>query len=240
MTTDTQPAGTTTTTTGAQPAADTTTTTTPVVAATTAATTATEPTAVVDASKTPPADPSATTTAATDTTKTDEGKGAPEQYADFTVPDEGVLNPEVAAAFRATAKELNLSQEEAQALISKVQPAMAKQATEARASALNAMSDGFVRSIASDKEIGGTKDMVDANVAIARSALDKFGTPALRALLDESRLGNHPEIVRWALRVGKAMNADSTFVSGAAPGQHDTSDAGKQSRLYPSTTKAAA
>ena len=206
-------------------------------AATTAAdavtTTATETPANAETTKV--VDPAAAKTEATET-KTEEAKptGAPEAYAEFTVPDEGVLHPDVAASFKATAKDLNLTQDQAQKLVTTLQPQMAKAAADAREAAIASMTAGFETTLASDKEIGGTKAQVDANVAVAKATFDKFGTPELRAFLTESRLGNHPELVRWAYRVGKAMNDDGSFVSGKAP-THVPGDEGTASRMYGST-----
>ena len=55
----------------------------------------------------------------------------------------------------------------------------------------------------SDKEIGG--EQFDANVAIALEARDKFGTPEMTQVLNDSGLGNHPEIIRFFYRVGKGL-----------------------------------
>ena len=227
MTTDSQQAGNPQAT-GAQPAAD------PAAATAVvdpAATPSTDPTANAEAA---PADPAAAPAVDPAAKKPDEAPGAPEVYADFTVPDEGVLNPDVAATFKATAKELNLTQDQAQALVTKLQPAMAKATAEGREAAIAQMTAGFEAAIASDKELGGTKAEVDAKVAIAKGVFDKFGTPELRTFLTESRLGNHPELVRWAHRVGKAMNDDGTFVSGNKP-SHVPGDDGLANRMYGGT-----
>jgi len=48
---------------------------------------------------------------------------------------------------------------------------------------------------------------------VAKKALDSFGTPELRTLLNESGIGNHPELIRFMVRAGKAISSD-TFVAG--------------------------
>jgi hypothetical protein len=44
---------------------------------------------------------------------------------------------------------------------------------------------------------------------VAKKALDAFGTTELRSLLNESGLGNHPEVIRFMFRAGKAISEDS-------------------------------
>ena len=44
-------------------------------------------------------------------------------------------------------------------------------------------------------------------------AIETFGTPELRSLLDSTGMGNHPEVVRLALKIGKAISED-TIVRG--------------------------
>ena len=59
----------------------------------------------------------------------------------------------------------------------------------------------------SDQEFGG--ESLDTNLEIAKQALNAFGTDALKSLLSESGLGNHPEIIRFMYRAGKAISEDS-------------------------------
>jgi hypothetical protein len=58
-------------------------------------------------------------------------------------------------------------------------------------------------------------------LSIAKKALDQFATPEFKSFLEESRLGNNPEVIRFMLRVGKAVSEDR-FVGGS------TATSGKQ------------
>ena len=58
----------------------------------------------------------------------------------------------------------------------------------------------------SDEEFGGEK--LGANLEIAKSSLNAFGTDAFKSLLSESGLGNHPEVIRFMYRAGKAIGED--------------------------------
>ena len=49
----------------------------------------------------------------------------------------------------------------------------------------------------------------NANLEVAKSSLKAFGTDALKSLLQESGLGNHPEVIRFMYRAGKAISEDS-------------------------------
>lgn len=66
--------------------------------------------------------------------------------------------------------------------------------------------DGWDREAKADKDLGG--DNFDANVAVAMTAIDTFGGPGLKAILNESGLGSHPEMIRFAVNAGKVL-ADS-------------------------------
>ena len=59
----------------------------------------------------------------------------------------------------------------------------------------------------SDSEFGG--ENLKSNLEIAKSSLNAFGTDALKSLLEESGLGNHPEVIRFMYRAGKAISEDS-------------------------------
>lgn len=203
-------------TTAATTAADTSTTTTQ-AAATTAAETTT-----------------AATTAAATTTEakpeaTEAKTGAPEAYADFKLPDGYTLDAELGTEFKATAKALNLTQEQAQQLFDLGIKSNQSSAAKIQAMAATAKAQWQAESEA-DKEIGGAQ--AKENRAVAAAALDKFGTPELKKLLDESGLGQHPELIRWAYRVGKATQND-TFVPASKSKQADATSFYENSRMNP-------
>lgn len=137
----------------------------------------------------------------------EQGKpeGAPEEYADFTAPEGASFNPETMADLKALAKEHNLTQEAAQKFadlgaqaVQKVEAGFRDQIAQAQAQ--------WAESSRTDKEFGG--DNLAANVSVAKQALDTFGSPELTAMLKDSGLGNHPEIIRAFYRVGKAISED--------------------------------
>lgn len=154
----------------------------------------------------------ASESAAADAVDEDVAQGAPESYEDFTLPDGIVLSEKVMGEFLPIAKELNLNQEQAQSLIN-----MGSQlAQEFQQKALDAWQEqitGWAEQTRNDKELGGQN--LPQSLGVARRALEEFGTPELNQLLRESGIGNHPEMVRFALRIGKAIGNDA-LVTGAS------------------------
>ncbi len=132
-------------------------------------------------------------------------QGAPEEYADFILPEGTKANPDAIAELKAFAKEKNLSQEDAQKLVD-----LGVKNSQSTVEALNAQIEqvrkDWVESSRTDKEFGG--DKLDENRAVAKRALDAFGTPELSTLLEQSGLGDHPEVIRAFFRVGKAISED--------------------------------
>jgi len=151
-------------------------------------------------------------------------EGAPEKY-EFKFEDGGALNPEVQTSFEAVARELNMSQADAQKIVTVMGPQIAA----VQAQAVEQVKAEWLTAVQTDKEFGG-KDL-DANIAVAKKAMDAFGTPELKTFLTESGLGNHPEMVRMMFRAGKALSTDK-FVAGSAGATPGKSAA---KTLYPSS-----
>lgn len=63
---------------------------------------------------------------------------------------------------------------------------------------------GWLAEAEADPEIGGTK--WDASIATAQKALTKWGTPELYEQLDATGMGNHPAVIRFLAKAGKALN----------------------------------
>lgn len=113
--------------------------------------------------------------------------------------------------FKATAKELKLSQEAAQRLADLQVKALGKQAEQ-----MANVRAQWLEQTKTDKEFGG--EALAENLGVAKKAMEAFATPQLRQLLNESGLGNHPEIVRAFVRVGKAISEDGRVVTGSKSG----------------------
>jgi len=74
----------------------------------------------------------------------------------------------------------------------------------------------------SDKEIGG--DNYDLKVEKAKRAISVFGTPELKEALEQTRMGNHPELIRVFSRIGEKITEEGNFDRGSGAGQRSRGD----------------
>ena len=151
------------------------------------------------------------TTTATPAVTTPETKAAepviPEKY-DLQMPEGVTLDSTAADEFTTIAKELKLDQGQAQKLAdvaAKMQTRQAEQHSK--------LVETWVESVKTDKEIGG--DNLAENLGIARKALDTFGSPELKDVLNATGFGNHPAVIKAFVKMGKAISEDR-FVTGGA------------------------
>ena len=136
-------------------------------------------------------------------------QAAPEAYEPFDVEGQQFTEAQL-EGFAATAKELGLSQENAQKMLA----AMVPTARQYLVADVKAKSQEWASLSEKDPEIGGAN--FKANVGVANSALKQFATPEFTALLRGSGLGAHPEVVRVFYRIGKAMQQDHGVTGSAS------------------------
>ncbi|CAI0712139.1 Uncharacterised protein [Serratia quinivorans] len=152
---------------------------------------------------------------AADKAEKDKKPAAPEKY-EFAAPEGQELDANALSVFEPIAKELGLTQEQAQKLVD-IYPQIQQQQAEAWSKQVAEWGE----QVKADKEIGG--DKFTASVGLAQRALDQFGNPELREYLQVSGLGNHPALVRFCTKVGKSMAEDS-FVVPNQGGQRSAAD----------------
>ena len=138
-----------------------------------------------------------------------EPEGAPESY-EFVATEGSDLDVDSGAvqAFSEVAKDLNLTQEQAQSVLDKVAPALKQQNEEY----INTLRSEWVESVKADPEIGG--ESLQENLGKAVRVLDAFGTPELKSLLGETGLGDNPEIIRFLVRAHQDIGEDR-FLTGS-------------------------
>ena len=141
----------------------------------------------------------------------DKPAGAPEAYADFTAPEGVELDPDLLGDLKTLGKENNWTQEQAQKVVD-LGAAMQDKFSKTFADSVVAARAEWREQTTTDAEFGGKN--LQPNLAIARTARETFGTPALKDLLDQSGLGDHPEVVRFFYKVGKATSEHDLVVSG--------------------------
>jgi Spy/CpxP family protein refolding chaperone len=158
----------------------------------------------------------------------DDAKPAEVTY-EFKVPEGFDPNTEGMNELKATAKELGLTPEQAQR-IADLGVKQAQGFTTQLVEQQKAMTAQWAEQTTTDKEIGG--DKLPENLGVAKKALDTFGSKELKTLLNESGLGNHPEIVRFMVKAGKAISEDGQLITGSAA-QKDRANTPIENRLYP-------
>lgn len=197
--------------------------TTPAASSWVDATPATTP-AIADATATDePKNGAATGDAGADDTAEEEAKPedkpaerkAPDAY-EFKAPEGVQLDAELTHEFEDAAKQLNMPQDEAQAIVERMAPKIVQRMQAAQIEAAAAARADWLQQVQADPEIGGGRQ--PEVLATAARALDGFGTAPLRALLRDSGLDVHPEVIRFFYRAGKSLSADSVM-RGKAPGK---------------------
>lgn len=140
-----------------------------------------------------------------------QDEGAPEAYADFEGGDGKAIPAASLGGFTEVAKELGLSQAKAQKLVSALRPTVDGY--------INQSAEKYGREwaeqVKADKELGGAD--FDKKLAVAVSAYKNFSTPELQKMLEATRLGNHPEVIRMFYRIGTAMSQDTGVAGSGAP-----------------------
>lgn len=135
----------------------------------------------------------------------------PEAYADFEGGDGKAIPAASLGGFTEVAKELGLSQAKAQKLVSALRPTVDGY--------INQSAEKYGREwaerVKADKELGGAD--FDKKLAVAVSAYKNFSTPELQKMLEATRLGNHPEVIRMFYRIGTAMSQDTGVAGSGAP-----------------------
>lgn len=151
----------------------------------------------------------------------EEQKQVPEKY-EFEFPEGMKADTEAVESLSVVAKELGLTQEQAQA-VAKVGIEMTLRQQQSHVKQVQAWTD----EVKSDKDIGGAA--LNDSIATARAAAERFGTPELITVLDQTGLSNHPEVFRFFVKLGRATK-DDNHVGG---GQGQTSKSMAEI-MYPS------
>jgi len=126
------------------------------------------------------------------------------------LPEGRELNATLLDGFKSWAKEHKVAGEAAQKLVDTFVKDVETQEKE-----VNDVRASWLEAARTDKEIGG--EHLKETMTLAQKAMVQFGTDSLKTFLNETHLGNHPEVVRLLAKVGKAISED-TFRGTAAAG----------------------
>lgn len=156
---------------------------------------------------------------------TDEGEPNTDSqdYSDFSLPEGVELDEAMMGQAVELFKETGLPKEQAQKFIdlyaSKVQEIAQNQID-----THSQLMEEWQTNAKNDKEFGG--DKFEQSIGVAKQALKHFGTPELNELLETHGVGNHPEMIRLLVKVGKLTMEDSPQGSqgngDSAPKDHAT------------------
>jgi hypothetical protein len=161
---------------------------------------------------------------------------APAEYAEFKAPEGVQLGEALPADLKSLAKELDLTQDQAQAVFDlgvKQAQNLATRIAEGQVAQQAVQREAWADQSKADPEFGG--DKFDANLAVANRAFKQFGSPAFIDLLMKSGLSNHPEFVRTFLKVGQAISEDTAVTGsgdGARTNKQDRSHEAIAGRIY--------
>jgi len=168
-------------------------------------------TATNDAGGTQTTDQTASTTPAAQTEGTTNASTTPAPAAEieykFDMPEGVEVDQASLDEFTGIAKELKLPADAAKKFVD-----LAAKREIARAEAFATQVETWGNEVKADPELGKAE-----NLAIAKKAVDTFGTPELRDLLNSTGMGNHPTVVRFMLNAGKTISED-TIVAGRTGG----------------------
>lgn len=152
-----------------------------------------------------------------------QGDQGGQEIQDFTMPEGIELDTELAGELKTFAKEHGLNQDQAQKIAD-----MGAQMLQKQQDAFNGLRKDWEAQSRQDQEFGG--DKFEQNLATMNKVLGHFATPEFVQFLEESGLGQHPEMLRVWHRVAQAVDEDK-LVTGA-PGANSGEKTLEQ-RLYP-------
>lgn len=144
----------------------------------------------------------------TQKTEDNEKSEAPEKY-ELKTPEETMLSKEDVDGIAEFAKKQGLSNEKAQDLLNFQNETISKFVDRETQKLVERSNNEWVNEIKNDKEIGG--ESYSKNVELAKRVLQRFADKKLMEDLNATGYGNHPELVRTFVRIGKSM-ADDTLV----------------------------
>ena len=152
----------------------------------------------------------------------------PEKY-EFNMPEGMEVDQSLADEALPVFKELGLSQEQADKLTG-LMVAKAERDSQMMADAYQKQISDWATELKNDKDVGG--EAFEKNVSVAREAINKFGSPELRNALNSTGMGNHPEVFKFALAVGKYLVEDQP-----GSGEPAKMESVIESRLYPNEAR---
>lgn len=163
-------------------------------------------------------------------------KGAPETYADFSIPEGYTLDKGTLETFVPVLKKHKLSQEAAQEFVD-LHVAQLKSNFEQQEKWLNDLETQWIDQAKNHKELGGSK--FEASSEVAKSVLTRFFNKEAVGIMKASRLVNNPDLWAGFVAAGnhiqtltnkiKELTGEDEFI----PGDKKTEQKSAQDKRYP-------
>lgn len=136
----------------------------------------------------------------------DGSQDTPLDASAFTAPEGVTLDTALIEQAMPLFEEAGINQAQSQKFIDLYAGKM-QEVEQGKLDTFNQLRQDWVKQAKSDPEYGG--DKFNENLASAKAALDTFGTPELSKLLDDFGVGDHPEMIRFMVAVGRLTQEDT-------------------------------
>lgn len=147
-------------------------------------------------------------------------KAEPPQPIKLELPKDSPLTADDLKSLTDLATKAGLKQDQAAELLTAQQKLLTDFAARQQEAHL-AQVQAWDKSLVDDKEIGGQN--LKPNLEAGRRALERFG-PELIPFLRDSGFNSHPDVVKFIVRIGKAMSEDRIATGGHAPREFTAED----------------
>ena len=158
----------------------------------------------------------------------------PVEYDKFTIPEglgiELAYDEKAFGEFAAIASEMKLSQEQAQKIVDMYARRQAAYAQDEQDRFDHMLMD-WKKKIEQHREFGGA-NLQKSIVSVSRF-MKMFGSPELVKVLNDTGLGNNPDVFAAFVKAGNAISEDSRPNTANSLNVRDVSDGGRAKRMYP-------
>ena len=143
-------------------------------------------------------------------------KVVPEKY-EIKIDDKCMITDEQLGKIESFAKDRGFSNEEAQAMVDQVNATIDSSLTLYQEEQVKQVKElvevTWPKEAKEDTEIGG--DNFESNCELSKRVVQKFGSEKFLEILEKDGYGNHPEFLRFTVKLGKAMSDDSLIFRGS-------------------------
>ena len=159
-------------------------------------------------------------------------KSAPDKY-ELALPEKSLVDGKRLDEIAAFAKAQGLSNKAAQAILQRENETL-QTGIEGNDKALKARSEAWLTELKADPEYGGAK--TNETVALASLAVARHGSPELAKFLEDTRMGNHPGVVKMLAKI-MSLAKDDVIGTGGNAGVKPPTPKSAAEKLYGTVDK---